>query len=239
LRNNYAFKKNNSYKKSTFFKTKYKKPTKKFNPNTYSENEWMELGLSKKQSAIVLKFTKRGIYSNDQLKKIFVIPNQLFELIKDSTFYPEKKISTNDFQIKSIEKEKKQLIFINTASQEEIESLPGIGSFFAKNIIKYREKIGGFTTKNQLLEVWKFDLEKLNAIENLIFITPQDIRKININTATAPEFKAHPYFNWNQANALVKMRIQKGGNFKRLEEIKECVLIDEELFEKLKPYLSL
>jgi DNA uptake protein ComE-like DNA-binding protein len=35
------------------------------------------------------------------------------------------------------------------------------------------------------------------------------------------------------------MRIQKGGSFKKIEEIKECVLIDEELFEKLKPYLSL
>jgi competence ComEA-like helix-hairpin-helix protein len=239
LRNNYTFKKNNYYKKYTSFKKKYKKPPKKFNPNNYSENEWMELGLSNKQTAIILKFTKRGIYSNEQLKKIFVIPNQLYELIKDSTFYSEKKNNAHDFELKSIEKEKKQLIFINTASQEELETLPGIGGFFAKNIIKYREKIGGFYSKNQLLEVWKFDLEKLNGIQDLLFITPQDIRKININTATAPEFKTHPYFTWNQANALVKMRIQKGGSFKKIEEIKECVLIDEELFEKLKPYLSL
>jgi hypothetical protein len=34
------------------------------------------------------------------------------------------------------------------------------------------------------------------------------------------------------------MRIQKTG-FKRIEEIKESVLIDEEFFEKIKPYLSL
>lgn len=239
LRNNYSFKKNNYYKKYTSFKKNYKKPPKKFNPNNYSENEWMELGLSKKQTAIILKFTKRGIYSNEQLKKIFVIPNQLYELIKDSTFYSEKKNNANYFELKSVEKEKKQLIFINTASQEELETLPGIGGFFAKNIFKYREKIGGFYSKNQLLEVWKFDLEKLNAIQDFLFITPQDIRKININTASAPEFKAHPYFTWNLANALVKMRNQKGGSYKKIEEIKECVLIDEELFEKLKPYLSL
>lgn len=239
LKNKYALKKSSYERKNRRVNLRYKIPPSKFNPNEYSEKDWMNLGLSKKQIAVIFKFTSRGVYSNEQLKKIVVIPNQLFELIKDSTFYPIKKNITSNIDFKSFEKEKKQLIFINTASQEDLEALPGIGSFFAKNILKYRDKIGGFYSKSQLLEVWKFDLDKLNSIENLIFITPQDIKKININSATAIEFKAHPYFNWNLANALVKMRVQKGGTFNKLEDVKECVLIDEELFEKLKPYLSL
>lgn len=239
LRKNYAWKKTYFSRKSSYFKSRYKIPPKKFNPNEYTEKEWMNLGLSKKQVAVIFKFTKRGIYSNDQLEKIVVISNQLFAIIKDSTFYPERKNYTSSFEVKTFEKEKKQLIFINTASQEEVESLPGIGAFFAKNILKYRDKIGGFHSKSQLLEVWKFDIDKLNAIEDFIFITPQDLRKININSASAQDFKSHPYFTWNQANALVKMRIQKGGVFKKIEELKDCVLIDEEMFEKLKPYLSL
>lgn len=237
----------NDYNKKKLFykKRRYSKknmfhlPPQKFDPNSYNEKDWLKLGLSKKQVAVVLKFIKRGIYSNEQLQKIVVIPSELFNLIKDSTFYPEK--NTKQFQTaeRKFETEKKQLLFINTATQEELESLPGIGTFFAKNIIKYRDKIGGFCKKAQLLEVWKFDLEKYNSIEGLIYITLQDIRKININSALAADFKAHPYINWNQANALVKMRIQKGGTFRSIEEIKECVLIDEELFDKLKPYLSL
>lgn len=228
------------YKKRRYSKkNKFHLPPQKFDPNNYNEKDWLKLGLSKKQVAVVLKFIKRGIYSNEQLQKIVVIPSELFNLIKDSTFYPEK--NTKQFQTaeRKFETEKKQLLFINTATQEELESLPGIGTFFAKNIIKYRDKIGGFCKKAQLLEVWKFDLEKYNSIEGLIYITLQDIRKININSALAADFKAHPYINWNQANALVKMRIQKGGTFRSIEEIKECVLIDEELFDKLKPYLSL
>lgn len=228
------------YKKKEYSKkNRFHLPPQKFNPNNYKERDWLQLGLSKKQVAVVLKFIKRGIYSNDQLQKIVVITSELFNLIKDSTFYPE--IKNKQFQTveRKFETEKKHQLFINTATQEELESLPGIGAFFAKNIIKYRDKIGGFYKKTQLLEVWKFDLEKYNAIEGLLFITLQDIRKININSALAADFKAHPYVNWNQANALVKMRIQKGGTFKSIEEIKECILIDEELFDKLKPYLSL
>lgn len=236
----------NHYKKKFFYKKKrYSKknkfhlPPQKFDPNSYKEKDWLKLGLSKKQVAVVLKFIKRGIYSNDQLQKIVVIPSELFNLIKDSTFYSEKNTKQIQTVDRKLETEKKHLLFINTATQEELESLPGIGAFFAKNILKYRDKIGGFYKKTQLLEVWKFDLEKYNAIEGLIFITLQDIRKIDINNALAADFKAHPYFNWNQANALVKMRNQKGGAFRSIEEIKECVLIDEELFDKLKPYLSL
>jgi hypothetical protein len=48
----------------------------------------MQLGLSEKQAAVVLKFTSRGLKSNEDLQRVFVISDELFELIKDSTFYP-------------------------------------------------------------------------------------------------------------------------------------------------------
>ena len=226
------------YKKSSFSKKKFSRPPHKFDPNTYSERDWLNLGLSQKQVAIVLKFTKRGIYSNDQLQKIFVIPHQLFELIKDSTIYTKKVFEKNQSQTFQTEKKAKIIVNVNTADQEELESIPGVGSFYAKNIIKYRDRLGGFVKKEQLLEVWKMDLDKYNAIEEFIFINAKDIREIHLNNTTAEELKQHPYFNWNIANSIVKMKIQKTA-FKSIDEIKESVLIDEEFFEKIKPYLSL
>ncbi len=106
LRKNYAWKKTYFSRKSSYFKSRYKIPPKKFNPNEYTEKEWMNLGLSKKQVAVIFKYTKRGIYSNDQLEKIVVISKQLFALIKDSTFYPERKNYTSSFEVKTFEKEK-------------------------------------------------------------------------------------------------------------------------------------
>jgi DNA uptake protein ComE-like DNA-binding protein len=218
-------------------KNKFKVPSVRFNPNKYSKNDWMKLGLSEKQANVVLKFTSRGIYSNEQLKKIFVIPEQLYNLIKDSTFY-EPKSFTNDFKNESKVEKQIVLVEINSASQEELESIPGIGSFYAKNIIKQRQRLGGFYKKEQLLEVWKFDGEKYDAIEKYVKVNTQEIQKIKLNSVKVEELKSHPYLDWNKANSIIKIREKKGG-YKTIDEIKESVLIDEELFEKLKPYLSL
>jgi len=219
-------------------KKKYKAPDSKFNPNTYTLSDWINLGLSEKQSVVILKFTARGIYTEEDLKRIFVIPEVLFELIRDSVVYPERIQNTPNQE--SFKKQAKQitLINLNTADTTEFMKIYGIGAFYAKQIIRYREKLGGFFKKEQLLEVWKMTPEAYDKIKDHVFISEKDVKRININSVTIEELKVHPYLKWNQANSIVKMRIQRNG-FKNIEEIKESVLIDSETYEKLFPYLSL
>ena len=45
------------------------------------------------------------------------------------------------------------LVNINTATQEELETLPSIGEMRAQAIIAYREEHGGFRTTDELMEV--------------------------------------------------------------------------------------
>jgi len=219
-------------------KKKYKAPDSKFNPNTYTLSDWINLGLSEKQSVVILKFTARGIYTEEDLKRIFVIPEVLFELIRDSVVYPERFQNTPNQE--SFKKQAKQitLINLNTADTTEFMKIYGIGAFYAKQIIRYREKLGGYFTKEQLFEVWKMTNEAYDKIKDHVFISEKDVKRININSVTIEELKVHPYLKWNQANSIVKMRIQRNG-FKNIEEIKESVLIDSETYEKLFPYLSL
>ena len=219
-------------------KKKYKAPDSRFNPNTYSLSDWKNLGLSEKQSLVVLKFTSRGIYSEQDLKRIFVIPDILFELIRDSVIYPER--FQNSLNQESLKKQAKQitLINLNTADTTEFMKIYGVGVFYAKQIIRFREKLGGFFKKEQLLEVWKMTPEAYEKIKDHVFISEKDVKRININSVTIEELKVHPYLKWNQANSIIKMRIQRNG-FKNIEEIKESVLIDSETYEKLFPYLSL
>jgi competence protein ComEA len=222
-------------------KKEYKSPPSKFDPNTYTIQNWMYLGLTEKQAKSVLKFGKYGFYSNDQLAKVFVIPKEVFRLIKDSTFYPDKKRffdQTNQIPKNEKATPKVILVDINKASEEELLSIAGIGPFFANNIIKQREKLGGFISKEQLLEVWKFTPEKLTEIENHIQIIPDNVKKININTASAEELKNHPYIRWNIANSIVKMRLQRN-RFNSLNDLLESKLITPDIFEKIKPYLTL
>ena len=218
-------------------RVKFTKPLSKFDPNNYREEDWIRLGLSTKQAKVVLNFSKRGLYSNEDLKRIFVISDELFNLIKDSTFYSLKKGSTILID-KSISKSNPILIEINSATEEELLNIKGIGPFFAKQILKKRNELGGFNQVSQLKEVWKMEQENFEIIEPFIKIDNSKIIKIELNSVNLDNLKKHPYVRWNIANSIIKIREQKGG-FKNIEEIKESVLINEEMFEKLKPYLSL
>lgn len=213
-------------------KTKYTSPSSRFNPNEYTQENWMSLGLSEKQAAIVLKFTKRGINNNEQLKQIFVIDEILFELIKDSTFYPERK---NENRKEAYQPKK---ININTATEEELQKLYGIGEYLSKKIIEYREKLGGYISKEQLLEIYYFDEEKLENISSRIIVGIEDISQININTCSADELAKHPYIRWKVANSIVKMRA-KYQIYTDINQLLESELIDKVLLEKIKPYLTL
>ncbi len=228
------------YSKSFFEKkSRYSLPPVKFNPNNYLKTDWMNLGLSEKQANVVLKFTARGIYTNEELQQVFVIPDELFELIKDSTFYTVKPSFDRKIETPKKEQSKKILsVEINAASADELMKVNGIGPAFAKWIIDYRTKLGGFNRKEQLMEVWKVDVEKYALIETFINVDPSLIKPIKLNSVSAEELKSHPYLNWNKANSIIKIRDKKGG-YKSILEIKESVLIDEECFENLKPYLSL
>lgn len=216
-------------------KSRYSLPLSKFDPNEYSLEEWMALGLSEKQSAIVLKFTSNKIYSDEELKRIFVISDELFELIKDSTVYPERPKDFDKYTENKLEK-KLILVAINRASLDDLLQVQDITMFDAKQIIRARDNFGGFYSLSQLSEVWQATPDKIAVWEKYIQIDPENIRTININTASTKELSFHPYISWNLANSLVKLRSQNGF-YKDLREIKKSVLMTDELYEKLKHYL--
>ena len=115
--------------------------------------------------------------------------------------------------------------------------LKGIGNYYADKIIAYRERLGGFIALNQLLEIYKFDAEKLNAIKPYLIVNKNDVQKMDLNTVDVKTLKNHPYINdWNLANSIVKMRLQKQ-NYKAITEIKESVLMNDSIFKKIEPYI--
>jgi len=226
-------------KKNSFKKREYRRPPKKFDPNQYSKAQWMYVGLSDKQAEVMLKITKKGIWTNEFLAKIVVIPQEVFQLIKDSTIYPERKYENKEHtEYPKYEKKEIVLVEINTADLEGLKSMPGIGPSYALRINAYKELLGGFVRKEQLLEVYGLDLEKLDQFEKYCKVDPLAIVKMNINEVDVNRLKMHPYINYSVANSIVQMRKQKG-KFNKIEELKESKLINPELFEKLKPYVYL
>ena len=64
------------------------------------------------------------------------------------------------------------LININTATQTELESLPGIGPVLAQRIIAYREANGSFKTIQDIIKVSGIASKTFELIKNLITVEP-------------------------------------------------------------------
>ena len=230
---------NQQPKKHFFTRKKYRRPPHLFNPNQYSLEEWKSLGLSEKQAAAVMKFCRFPLKSNADLQKIFIIPEELYQLIKDSTYYEP--LPSNEIKPKEVFKKKQpqiepiQMVHLDSA---RLVALPGIGPFYAKMVMKYEKALGGFHSKEQLLEVYKMNEEVYEILCKHLSFNQTNIRKISINQATKEELAKHPYIdNW-QANSIIKMRKQLGG-FQSLKELLDSHLINTETFEKILPYVSL
>ena len=132
-----------------------------------------------------------------------------------------------------------EMVELNSADTTRLKQLRGIGSGYAKMIVAYREKLGGFYKTEQLLEVYKFPDETYKKIKHQLAVDTTLIRKININTATVKELKSHPYISYYQALSIVENReLQPQMRYNCLYDM----VVDEDLKEedilKVAPYLS-
>ena len=132
-----------------------------------------------------------------------------------------------------------EMVELNSADTTRLKQLRGIGSGYAKMIVSYREKLGGFYKAEQLLEVYKFPDETYQKIKNQLQVDTTLIRKIKVNTATVKELKAHPYISYYQALSIVENReLQVEMRYNCLYDM----VVDEDLKEKdilkVAPYFS-
>ncbi|MBA3971095.1 MAG: helix-hairpin-helix domain-containing protein [Bacteroidetes bacterium] len=213
-----------------------------FDPNNLPETDWHRLGLTEKQIRAIKNYESKGgrFKTKQDLKKMYCIKETLFnslepyiEITASPAFFKDGKVERE--LTKSIGSVNVALLDLNTADSAALTSIKGIGPFYAKSIIKYRNELHGFVTKEQLMEVWKFDQEKFNTVEKYIYVDPSGVKKVNINTCEAAELKS-AYIKWHVANAIVNYR-KSHGKYTTLEEIKKTDLVDDETYRKIVPYL--
>lgn len=130
------------------------------------------------------------------------------------------------------------LININTADSVEFAKIRGIGPVLSSRIIKYRSNLGGFNNIEQIKEIYGIDSLKYSQIEKNITLTPINLKKININTATAESLYIHPYIDYKIANSIINLRKQHGF-YKEISDIKKSYIIKDDLFQRIAPYLTI
>jgi competence ComEA-like helix-hairpin-helix protein len=162
----------------------------KTNINSVSLNDLEAQNFDTKKAQRIINFRdKIGGFTNwTQVEKIFEIKDDELDWFKNNTF----------IEIKTID--------INTATEEEWIELKGIGETLAKRIVKYRDKIGGFYSIQQLKEVYGIKPEVLESITPQLKIHPKNIQKISIAISDYQSLAKHPYLNNYFAKLIINKR---------------------------------
>jgi DNA uptake protein ComE-like DNA-binding protein len=119
--------------------------------------------------------------------------------------YTENESKSYPKEVKSI-----PILDLNQADSSALVALPQIGEVMASRIHRYRSRLGGFVSMEQLYEIRGMDTARFEAIKPYIILEANEITKINVNQ---DEFKAllrHPYLEYEQVKAIVNHRERKG-----------------------------
>ena len=235
----------NEYNRNDFRRKENETPAKsslfKFDPNLIGVEEWKNLGLSPKQAQSILNYRNKGgkFYKVDDLKKMYAISEKMFERLQPYVVIGgmQQFVDKKSFELKSKPKRELVQIEINTADTIKLDEIKGIGAAFARRIAKYRDRLGGFYQKEQLMEVFGLDSIKFTEIEPQILIDVSAINKININTADFDALKNHPYLKYKQINAIIQYRKQHG-NYTGIADLKKLLILSPQTIEQLTPYLE-
>lgn len=235
-----------------------------FDPNSLEISEWEKLGVKTYMAERIHNYVNQGgrFRKKSDLKKIYGFPEWLYadlepyiqlpeEAPKYANHYkkkkPYKKQDSKGYEeeqeSKKREEKKKieiQPFDINTASIKDLKQIKGIGETFANRIISFRNLLGGFVNASQLYEVYglKDNPETIEELLKYVEFDLSQVKKLNINTASKGQIKGHPYVEtWEEAQAIVdyRDRIGKIPSFKVLITLSE---LNQENFQKLKPYLE-
>ena len=124
-------------------------------------------------------------------------------------------------------------VMLNTADTSTLKRVPGIGSGYARAIVNYRNRLGGYADVRQLLEIDGLPEEALQYIE----LGTPDLHKININHLSLDKLKRHPYINFYQARAIVEQR-RLHGPLRSVSDLKMIKDFSASDIKRLAPYMD-
>ena len=220
-----------------------------FNPNYITDYKGSQLGMSLVEIDKLLAFRKTGkfINSKKEFQNITTISDSLLNNISPYFKFPEWVVKRNQNielstsrDIRSFAKKSKYILTstdINIASKEDLKTINGIGEKLSDRIIKYRSKLQGFSTPNQLYEVWGLGAEVVGKLL-LVFkvVKLPNIQKINVNTASFRELLKNPYIDYELCKKIFDYK-DEVAELQDVSELKNIIGFPLELYDRIVLYL--
>jgi DNA uptake protein ComE-like DNA-binding protein len=151
----------------------------RFDPNTVSVEDLIRLGFSEKQAAALDRYRASGgrFRRKADFAKSFVVADSVYRRLEGFIDIPK--------------------VDLNRADSAALDDLPGIGAWYAKRILEYRAELGGYSFAEQLMDIYRFDREKFDALADLVCCSPP--APFALWSLPADSLQRHPYIRSRQA----------------------------------------
>lgn len=123
---------------------------------------------------------------------------------------------------------------LSIADTTSLRTIPGIGPYYARRIVDYGRRLGGYVSLDQLDEIEGFPSE---AKDYLTLSPSSHVKRLNVNTLSLDDLKRHPYINFRMARAIVDYRRQQG-TISSLDDLRLLPDFTDEVISRLKPYVE-
>ena len=187
-----------------------------FDPNTVSVDELCRLGFTARQAESIDKYRRNGgrFRRKEDFRKSYVVSDSVFARLEPYIDIP--------------------LVDLNTADSASFDGLPGIGGWFASKMIEHRKALGGYSYKEQLMDIYRFDLVKYDGLSDLIVVNPETVTPYPLWSLPADSLRKHPYIaDYETARAIVLFRDNNPEEHWTVEELEKAGVLSAETASRL------
>ena len=180
----------------------------RFNPNTVSVDDLQRLGFSFKQAQSIENYRLKGgrFRRPEDFAKSFVVSDSVFARLRPYIDIPR--------------------LDINKADSAALLALPGIGPYFAGKVVEYRKRLGGYSSAEQLMEIYHFDREKYEGLQDLI--TCSQPEPFALWELQETDLARHPHISRSEAHGIVIYRLHNPPEACTVEALRKAGVLSEE-----------
>lgn len=216
-----------------------------FDPNTADSTTLLRLGLQPWQVRNIYKYRAHGgVYRKPiDFAKLYGLTVKQYKALEPyirigaeyqpaSTLVKEKEY-VRDTLLYPIKLKENERVSLNTTDTTTLKRVPGIGSYFARAIVRYGERLGGYVDINQLDEIESFPTEAKRYFE----IHDTNTKRMNVNKLSLSELRRHPYIGYYRAHTITEYR-RLHGRINSLDDLRLDRDFTPEAIARLRPYVE-
>ena len=208
-----------------------------FDPNTADSTQLLSLGLQPKGGVYRRPSDFARLYGLTakqyrELEPYICISADYLPASEVYAVHDERPKASSDSLRYPVKLRNSERVALNLADTTLLRRVPGIGVYYARRIVAYRQRLGGYAHVRQLLEIDDFPEQALPFFT----VDAGDIQRLDVNRLSLSQLKRHPYINYLQARAICDYRRLKGP-LASLDQLRLLSAFTAADIERLRPYV--